>query len=160
MSDSIRAWLGLAVIILLCFAAAGVGSALTASSVGSWYVGLTKPAWNPPNWLFGPVWSFLYLTMAVAAWIVWRRAGFGGASGALGLFVLQLFLNVAWSAVFFGLRSPGPAFVEIVLLWAAILATVTAFWRIAPAAGALMVPYLLWVTFAAILNYAIWRLNA
>ncbi len=159
MSNSARVWLGLAGFILLCFAAAGAGSLFTARSVDGWYAELVKPPWNPPNWVFGPVWSLLYLAMAVAAWIVWRRDG-AGAPVALGLFALQLVLNVAWSGLFFGLQAPGPAFVGIVLLWGAILAAAVAFWRIAPLAGALMTPYLVWVTFAAFLNFAIWRLNA
>ena len=145
--------------VLVCFAAAGVGGAFTASSVGTRYAELRKPPWNPPNWIFGPVWTALYLSMAVAAWLVWRRAGWPGAATALGLFALQLALNVAWSGLFFGLRSPGAAFVGIIGLWVSILAALVAFWRVAPAAGLLMVPYLAWVTFASALNLAIWRLN-
>jgi len=151
---------GLAVSILICFAAAGVGSLLTRPAIGNWYSLLRKPAWTPPNWIFGPVWSALYLAMAVAAWLVWRKVGLSGAKLALALFGVQLLFNVGWSAVFFGLRMPGPAFAEIVILWLLILATTAAFWPVSRAAATLMVPYLLWVMFAAALNFVIWRLNA
>jgi tryptophan-rich sensory protein len=155
-----RVWLGLTISILVCFAAAGIGGGFTSSSLSEWYAALTKPSWNPPNWVFGPVWTVLYLAMAVAAWLVWRRSGFAGAPAALGLFALQLILNVAWSGIFFGLRNPGAAFVDIVALWIALVGAIVAFWRLLPAAGWLMVPYLAWVTFAAVLNFTIWRLNA
>jgi benzodiazapine receptor len=151
---------GLAVSILICFAAAGVGGLVTRPAVESWYSTLQKPAWTPPSWVFGPVWSALYLAMAVAVWLVWRKAGLSGVKLALTLFGLQLLLNVAWSVVFFGLRMPGPAFADIVILWSLILATTVAFWPLSRMAGGLMVPYLLWVTFAAALNFVIWRLNA
>jgi tryptophan-rich sensory protein len=110
--------------------------------------------------VFAPVWSALYLLMGVAAWLVWRRGGFAGAPVALGLFVFQLALNALWSYLFFGAHQPGFAFAEIVLLWLVILATMIGFWRITAAAGALMLPYLCWVSFAAALNFAIWRLNS
>jgi len=153
-------WFGLIVWIAVCFMAAGLGSAFTSSSLGEWYRALRKPSWNPPNWVFGPVWSLLYLSMGVAAWMVWSRKGFAQAAVPLTLFLAQLALNAAWSWFFFGQRIIGAAFAEIVLLWGAILATLIAFWRVTPAAGGLMIPYLLWVTFAAVLNFAIWRLNA
>jgi tryptophan-rich sensory protein len=120
---------------------------------------LLKPAWNPPAWVFGPVWTVLYLMMAVAAWLVWRRRGFAGAPWALGLFVLQLALNTLWSAIFFGLRRPGVAAIEILLLWLAILATLIAFAPVSRLAAILLAPYLAWVTFAAVLNFTIWRMN-
>jgi translocator protein len=150
---------GLAVSLGICFGAAGLGSLFTTPSIGGWYVTLHKPWWIPPNWLFGPVWSVLYLSMAIAAWLVWRKGGVSGAKLALTLFALQLVLNVCWSAVFFSAHMPGVAFAEIVLLWLFILATVVSFWPISRVAGWLIVPYLLWVAFAAALNYAIWRLN-
>lgn len=159
-STTANAWIALAVIVLVCFAAAGAGSVFTARSLDDWHSKLRKPAWNPPDWVFGPVWTALYLAMAVAAWLVWRQAAVPGAWIALGLFAVQLVLNVAWSALFFGLRNPGAAFAEIVVLWGAILLTLVLFWRITPAAGWLMTPYLAWVSFAAFLNFAIWRLNA
>lgn len=155
-----RQVLGLVVSLAICFGAAGLGSLFTTPSVAGWYATLRKPPWTPPNWIFGPVWSLLYLGMAVAAWLVWRRAGFSGARLALTLFAVQLVLNVGWSALFFTLHRPGVAFGEIVLLWVLILATLLSFWPLSRAAGWLMMPYLAWVGFAAALNFAIWRLNA
>jgi benzodiazapine receptor len=152
--------IGLVVLIVICFAAAAIGSAFTTPSVPGWYASLTKPAWTPPAWVFGPVWSALYLAMAFAAWLVWRRAGFSSARGALMLFAAQLVLNVCWSAIFFRVHRPGLAFAEILLLWLMILAATLAFRPLSRAAAWLMVPYLLWVAFAATLNYSIWKLNA
>ncbi|HSJ23204.1 MAG TPA: TspO/MBR family protein [Longimicrobiales bacterium] len=127
---------------------------------GEWYARLNKPDWNPPSWVFGPVWTTLYVLMGVAAWLVWERHGFTGAARtALVLFLVHLLFNAAWSALFFGLESPGLAFAEILVLWAMIGALIVLFWRLRPAAGALLVPYLAWVSFAAVLNYTIWRLN-
>ena len=144
---------------LVCFLAAGLGSLFNMVSLGGWYPALVKPSWNPPSWLFGPVWTVLYAMMAVAGWLVWRRGG-PGARTALQLFAVQLALNVGWSAVFFGLQMPGLAFAEILALWVAIAATLRTSWRVSRPAGILLVPYLLWVSFAAVLNFAIWRLNA
>jgi len=155
----VRQAIGLAVSIAVCFGAAGVGSMLTTPSIGGWYATLMKPAWTPPNWLFGPVWSLLYLAMSVAAWMVWRRAGFSGARFALALFAAQLVLNVCWSAIFFWAHRPGLAFAEITLLGLLILATMVAFRPLSRTAAGLMAPYLLWVAFAAALNFSIWRLN-
>ena len=155
-----REWFMLAGLIGACFAAAGVGSSLTTPALDNWYAALAKPAWTPPNWVFGPVWSSLYFTMAIAAWLVWRRRNNQGARLALALFVLQLALNVVWSGLFFALRNPQAAFIEIVVLWGAILLTLVTFWRISRLAGWLLTPYLSWVTFAVSLNFAIWRLNA
>ena len=127
---------------------------------GVWYADLAKPAWNPPNWIFAPVWTFLYLLMGVAAWIVWRRVGWTRGRGPLGVFVLQLVLNFTWSWIFFGAHLMGWALVEIVVLWLAILLTIVLFSRRSVTAAALLVPYLLWVTFATALNAALWRLNS
>ena len=151
--------IGLFVAILICFAAAGLGAAVTTPQIPGWYAALAKPAWNPPDWIFGPVWSLLYLMMAVAAWVVWRRAGFAAAKLPLALFAIQLALNSLWSVLFFGLHKPGAAAVEIVLLWAAILATFITFRRQSRWASGLLVPYLAWVSFAGVLNIMIWRLN-
>jgi tryptophan-rich sensory protein len=148
----------LIVCIGLCLGAAGLGSFLTTPALRPWYAGLNKPRWTPPNWLFGPVWTILFLAMAIAAWLVWRKVGLTAAP--MRLFLLQLLLNVMWSALFFRLRSPGPAFAEIVMLWVAILATAIEFWRAVPAAGWLLLPYWIWVSYAAALNFSIWRLNA
>ena len=144
--------------MVVCLGAAGIGSLLTTPSLRPWYEGLSKPRWNPPNWLFGPVWTILYLAMAIAAWLVWRKVGL--AAAPMQLFLLQLLLNVAWSGLFFRLRSPGLAFIEIVVLWFAILETTIEFWRAVPAAGWLLLPYLIWVGYATALNFSIWRLNA
>lgn len=152
-------WLVLVAFLLACFAVAGIGGWLTALGMPEWYMALRKPPWNPPSWLFGPMWTALYAAMAVAAWLVWVEAGFDGATTALTLFLVQLLLNLAWSGVFFALRAPGWALVEIVALWIAILVTTALFFRHSAWAGALMVPYLLWVGFAGALNAAIVRLN-
>ena len=148
--------LGLVLWLVVSLAAGWVGSRFMP---GEWYASLTKPAWTPPSAVFGPVWTALYVLMGVAAWLVWRKAGFSGAPTALGLFVAQLALNSLWSYLFFGLHRPGAAFVEIVVLWLVILATAVGFWRVRPAAGALLIPYLAWVAFASGLNYQLWRLN-
>jgi len=155
-----RQVVGLALSVALCFAAAGLGSLFTRPAIEGWYASLHKPSWTPPNWVFAPVWTALYLGMAIAVWLVWRRGGFPGAKLPLALFAAQLALNVAWTVVFFGLRTPGAAFAEIVFLWLFILATAIAFWPISRVAAWLMLPYLLWVTYAAGLNYSIWRLSA
>lgn len=157
---SAREWLALGGSIALCFAVAGLGSLFTTPAIaGGWYAALQRPAWSPPNWVFGPVWTLLYLSMAVAAWLVWRERGFSGAAWPLAFFAAQLLLNAAWSPLFFGAKQLGWAFVEIVFMWAAILATLVSFWRVSAWAGGLLVPYQLWVTFAAALNFAIWRMN-
>ena len=158
--STIRQVLGLALSVAICFAAAGVGSLFTRAAIEGWYAALQKPSWTPPSWVFGPVWTVLYLAMATAAWLVWRRAGFAGARLPLTLFALQLVLNLVWTGVFFGLQMPGAAFAEIGLLWLFILVTAIAFWPISRVAAWLMVPYLVWVAYAATLNYGIWRLNA
>lgn len=155
-----RSALGLALWLAVSFAAAGAGGLATAAGVTDWYPTLAKPAWTPPSWLFGPVWTVLYAAMAVAAWIVWKEAGrFSKARGALSLHLLQLALNALWSWLFFGMRRPDLAAVEIALLWVAIAVTLVAFGRRSRLAAALFVPYLLWVTFAAALNVAIWARN-
>jgi benzodiazapine receptor len=143
---------------VVCLAIGAVGGLLTSSSVNTWYPTLAKPAFNPPNWVFGPVWTTLYLLMAIAAWRVWR-SGAAGTRLALGAWLLQLALNLCWSALFFGLRAIGAALAEILVLLAAIALTAVLFWRIDRAAGALFVPYLAWVGFATMLNAALWRLN-
>jgi tryptophan-rich sensory protein len=160
MSSKWRNVLALLIAIAVPFLAAGLGGAATASSVTTWYPSLRKPAWNPPTWLFGPVWTLLYLLMGVASWQVWRL----GQSDrrvrtALGFYGAQLVFNVLWSVLFFGLRRMGWALAEIVVLWALILQTLVRFYRLRPAAGLLLVPYQLWVSFATVLNAALWWLN-
>jgi len=154
-----RDTLGFAAFLALCLAASAVGGAATASSVGTWYQSLAKPWFNPPNWIFAPVWTALYFMMAIAAWRLWRRDGLAGARAAMTLFALQLVLNMVWSIVFFGLRSVGAALVEIVVLLLAILATTLVFWQRDRVAGMLFIPYAGWVAFAAVLNAALWQLN-
>ena len=149
-------WLGLTGWIVLCFGAALPGAFFMP---GEWYDALTKPPWNPPAWLFGPVWTTLYILMAVSVWLVWRRGGFAVQRRPLILFLVQLALNTVWTPLFFGLNYPGVAFVEIILLWVAIWMTVFAFRRVNRAAAWLLVPYLLWVSFAAVLNFFLWMLN-
>lgn len=139
--------------ILLAFAAALPAVWIEPQS---FYASLQKPTWAPPPWIFGPVWTVLYLTIGVAAWGVWHRHGW---TGAHALWFLQLLLNAAWTPVFFGLREIGLALVVIVLLWFSILGTIAALWRQTLWAGALLLPYLAWVSFATALNFALWRLN-
>ena len=154
-----RSLIGLGAWIGICFGAAFVGAMFTTPSVPTWYAGLIKPSWTPPSWIFGPVWSALYLMMALAAWLVWRRGGLAASPIPITLFVVQLGLNVTWSILFFGLHMPGVAFGEIVALWFALLATTIAFGRSTPIAGYLLLPYLIWVAFAAVLNFELWQLN-
>jgi len=147
---------GLVVWWLVCFVAAAVGGLATSQGLGTWYDNLVKPSWTPPNQLFGPVWTLLYGMMATAAWLVWRQGVVTGRRfRALAWFVLQLLLNAGWSWLFFAWRRPDAAVVEIALLWLAILATTLSFAKLSKPAGILMVPYLLWVSFAAVLNAAI-----
>lgn len=152
----LRVWLALGGWLLLCFGAAAFGGLFMP---GEWYASLKKPSWNPPGWVFGPVWTTLYLMMAVAAWLVWKRGGFPAQRRALALFLVQLTLNAAWTPLFFGLHRPGLAFAEILLLWLAIAATLAAFRPVSGVAAWLLVPYLAWVSFAAFLNFTLWRLN-
>ncbi len=151
---------GLIGFVLICLVAAAVGGRATVASVRAWYPTLRKPRWNPPARLFGPVWSALYLMMAVAAWLVWRTRDVTDVRFAMSLFGVQLGLNVLWSIIFFGLRRPGLALVDIAFLWLAIAAATVAFWSHDPIAALLLVPYVVWVSFAAVLNLSIYRLNA
>lgn len=157
MRHSWASWIALLAFLAVCFAVAGIGGAVTATSVGTWYPTLAKPAFTPPDRVFGPVWTVLYAMMALAAWLAWRRVGW--RSWALLLFFAQLALNLLWSILFFGLQLVGLALVDIVVLVALIILTTIAFWRIDRRAGLLFVPYLLWVGYASALNGAIWRMN-
>ena len=160
LKGTARSALALLAFVAACFGAALVGSTFTTPSVPEWYGSLVKPSFTPPNWLFGPVWSMLYLAMAIAGWLVWRRQRESSTTLPLALFGGQLVLNVLWSILFFGLQAPGIALVEILTLWAAIFATRLSFWRISTIAGWLFVPYLTWVSFATIMNFEICRLNS
>ncbi len=158
-SPSARDSVGFVAFLAVCLAVSALGGAATASSVGTWYRVLEKPPFNPPDWVFAPVWTALFFMMAIAGWRVWRRDGLRKARWALTLFGLQLGLNLTWSIVFFGLRSIGAALVEIIVLLLAILATTAVFWQRDRVAGMLFVPYAGWVAFATVLNAALWRLN-
>lgn len=151
--------LGLVVWLVIVFIAAAIGA--TASINADWFYTqqLVRPNWAPPQSVFGPVWTILYTLMGIAAWLVWLRIGFHIAKIALGLFLVQLVFNALWTWLFFGGQLGALAFADIVVLWLLIIATIVYFWRIRPLAGALLVPYLLWVTFAAALNYSMWQLN-
>ena len=148
-------------VALLGFIAACFVVALTGSFFrpGVWYERLVKPSWRPPNWLFAPVWTVLYFMIAISGWLVWREAGFSGAALALTVYAIQLVLNAAWTPIFFGLHRAGLGLLDIVLVWLSIVATIWLFYPIHAGAALLLLPYLLWVTFAAALNFAIWRLN-
>jgi len=159
VSDSkLRLSLGLVGWFIVSFAASAVG-AVASIQAKSFYGQLVQPEWAPPSYVFGPVWTVLYALMAIAAWLVWRSGGFHTNRVALSLFMVQLALNALWSWLFFAWQRGALAFVDIVLLWVLIVVTLVSFWRVRPLAGALLIPYLLWVTFAAALNYSLWQLN-
>lgn len=151
--------IALGVALMVCFSAAAIGGLATASGLESWFATLAKPSWNPPNWIFGPVWSTLYLMMAIAVWLVWKTSGLAKAKLAIGWFGFHLLLNILWSHLFFQFQQPGWAAVEIVFLWIAIAVCIDMFWRHSITAAALLLPYLCWVTFATFLNFTIWSLN-
>jgi benzodiazapine receptor len=161
LKEHIQAAAGFVVFLLMCLGAQLTGSYLTLPAIRSgWYGSLVKPAFNPPDWIFGPVWTALFFLMAVAAWLVWNQQDDTDlVKPALLLFFAQLIFNVLWSALFFGMRQPGWALVGIVLLWLLILAMMLVFMRVYLWAGLLLVPYLGWVLYAAVLNGAIWWLN-
>lgn len=154
---SSRDILYLAGFVGLCLAVGGVSGYFTVAGVREWFPTLVKPSFNPPSWLFAPVWTVLYIMMGIAAWMVWRQGG--DINLALWMFFIQLALNFLWSFLFFSLRRIDIAFVEIVALWISITATLYLFWNVDMRAGLLLVPYLAWVSFASLLNAAFWRLN-
>jgi len=153
-----RQLLGLVLWLLITFVAAAIG-AVASVNAGPFYAALVRPDWAPPGGVFAPVWTTLYILMALAAWLVWRVNGFRTACGALTLFIIQLALNALWSWLFFGWQLGALAFAEVLLLWLCIAATLIGFWRIHALAGVLLLPYFAWVSFAAILNYTVWQLN-
>lgn len=150
MKRNLSAFLGF---VVITFSAPLVG---IFSPPGEWYGSLEKPHWNPPGWIFGPVWTALYLMMATAAWLVWKRDGW---RKPMFLYLFQLILNAAWTPLFFGAHAPGWALLDIIALWFAILLTLLAFLRVSKPAGWLLVPYLAWVSFATFLNHTLWRMN-
>lgn len=146
--------------ILICQAAGFLGSLFTRPAIAGWYAGLDKPSFNPPNGVFAPVWTTLYLLMGIALFLVWKSgSGDGRARRGMILFGVQLALNVCWSIAFFGFESPLAGLAVIVVLWALILATMLDFFRISRAAGMLLVPYIAWVSYAAVLNLFLYTLN-
>jgi tryptophan-rich sensory protein len=151
--------LGALLAIAICELVGSIGSIFTIPAIGGWYAGLAKPSLNPPNWIFGPVWTTLFALMGIAAFMVWNKRKNKAAKTALMIFALQLVLNVLWSVLFFGAHRPAGAFLDIILMWFAILWTIFAFWKIDRAAAWLLAPYLLWVSFAAYLNYAVMVMN-
>jgi benzodiazapine receptor len=154
-----KGWLGLIGWLLVSLATGAIG-ALATRNAREFYGGLVKPAWAPPGWLFGPVWTTLFVLMGISAWLVWRRGGWGGAAGVLSLFIAQLACNALWSWIFFAWRRGALAFAEIIVLLVLIIATMVGFARVHRVAGLLLVPYLAWVAFATALTYAVWRGNA
>jgi translocator protein len=159
MTVSRRDLLVLLLFLLLCLSAGMLGALATATSVKTWYLTLAKPSWTPPGYLFGPVWTVLYLMMAVAAWLVWLKRSLRPVRLPLLVFFSQLLINAAWSGIFFGLRRPDLGFYWIGFLWVWIVATLFLFLTVRPLAAILLVPYLGWVTFAQALNFEIYRLN-
>ena len=150
---------GLAGFVLLCLAVSALGGLATSSSVGTWYQTLAKPSFNPPDWVFAPVWTTLYIFMAISGWRVWRTPNSQLRTHALRVFYVQLVLNLLWSFLFFGMQEIGLALVEIIALLGAIVVTTVLFWRIDRPAGMLFLPYSMWVAFASLLNSALWVLN-
>lgn len=149
----------LLICFLLCFATAALGGYFNTFGLGQWYDSLQKPSFNPPGWIFGPVWTVLYVMMAISLWRVWRKGGEVNVRKAVVLFLLHLLLNAAWSGIFFALHRPGWAFVEILVLWVFIVTIILVFRPIDTVAAYLLIPYLLWVSFATILNANLWWLN-
>jgi len=157
MNPSLKSALMLAGFLVVTFGVAALGGWVTAASAREWYPTLAKPSWTPPAWVFGPVWTLLYAMMAVAAWWVWRKAGW---CGALVWYAFQLTFNAAWSLSFFGLHRVDWALADIVALWITVAVTTIAFGKVAPLAGWIFAPYLAWVSFAVALNFVLWRLNS
>lgn len=146
--------------IVICQLAGIIGAVFTGPAIQSWYITLNKPSFNPPNWVFGPVWTILYLLMGISLFLVWKKySGDQGIKIALAIFFFQLILNTTWSILFFGMRNPMAGLIEIVVLWIAILLTILSFYKISITASMLLIPYILWVSFASVLNFYLWRLN-
>lgn len=154
--------------ILAPTVAALIGGSATGQTIDGWYRALRKPRWNPPNWVFPIAWTFLFTVMGIASWLVWREGRTGNkedlstspeAKRALKIYGVHLVFNTLWSIIFFGMRQLGWAFVELLALWSLVVATITSFYRVKPAAGLMLIPYLLWTTFAGVLNFTVWRLN-
>lgn len=156
---NIRNGTKLAISVVICELAGIVGSVFTVSAIPTWYANIAQPSFSPPNWVFAPVWTILYVLMGTSLWIIWISKKSKHKKWAISIFVVQLLLNILWSVIFFGQHNPGAAFIEITVLWAAILLSMIAFSKISRIAVWLLVPYILWVSFAVYLNYSIWMLN-
>jgi len=154
-ASSLRGFIGW---LAVTFVAALAGT-IASLHAADFYAALDRPSWAPPAAVFGPVWTALYIAMAVAAWLVWRERGFAGARNALALFLVQLACNALWSWLFFAWHEGGLALADIAVLWVLVAATCVSFWRVRPLAAALLLPYLAWITFAAALNWAVWQRN-
>jgi len=152
-------WLKLIVSLVACQSAGLLGGIFTAKSIKTWYVTLNKPSFNPPGWIFGPVWTALYLMMGVSLYIIWKKAVETDVRLAIAVFIVQLALNALWSYLFFGIHNPRIAFFEVLFLWLFILICIIIFFPVSHTASYLLIPYLLWVSFASFLNYTIWKLN-
>lgn len=159
MNQKKNNWLALIIAIIIPLAIGGTAALFTVPNIQGWYQGLNKPSFNPPNWIFAPVWNTLYILMGIASYLVWRERKLKNLTPALSLYFIQLVLNFFWSLIFFELHQPGYAFVEVLILWLFIFSTIISFSRINKAAAWLLVPYISWVSFASLLNYEIWRLN-
>ena len=147
--------------VVICELAGMVGAIFTTPSIPTWYAGIVKPTFSPPNWIFAPVWTILFALMGIAAYLVYEKGTDKKAiKVALSIFAIQLILNTLWSIIFFGMHNPGIAFIEIIFLWIAILLTIIAFFKISKPAAYLLIPYILWVSFASFLNLSIWQLNS
>lgn len=154
-----RKWTSLLAFLVICYAVEVIGGLFTSSSVHSWYPTLAKPGWNPPAWVFAPVWTLLYTMIAFAGWLIYLLPKTPLRSGALTIYGIQLFLNLIWSGVFFGLQSPLMGLIEILILWGMIAVNITLFWILRRLAGLLLLPYILWVSYAVTLTAAIWVYN-
>jgi translocator protein len=152
--------LKLIISIVVCQLAGGIGAIFTTPSISTWYKTLEKPSFSPPNWVFAPVWTTLFLLMGISAFLIWREGiKKSQVRIALGIFITQLLLNILWSLLFFGLKLPMAGFFEIIFLWIAILLTILSFLKISIPAGILLIPYIFWVSLASVLNFALWKLN-
>lgn len=159
-NKTLRGIIKLIISIVICQLAGFFGSLFTRPAIPTWYTTLSKPTFTPPNWVFSPVWITLFVLMGISAFLVWNKGlDYKGVKKALTIFIIQLILNTFWSLAFFGLKSPLFGFLVIIILWVAILFTISNFFKVTKTAGILLIPYILWVSFAAALNFSIWRLN-
>ena len=160
MNFNLKEILKLIASVIVVFIAGAIGNFFTLSEITTWYAALTKPTWTPPNWLFGPVWTTLYILMGIALYLIWSKGlEHKDVKIAIGVFAVQLILNTLWSIVFFGMHSLFGGVVTIIILWIAILANIIVFYRISKPAGLLLVPYIVWVSIASYLNYSVYLLN-